>query len=359
MCGGGTAGHVFPALAVAAELQTVEPGIDVHFVGSVGGLEESIVPDNGYTISTLPIKGMPRKHPLALIAFAWNLLKSLIRGFALLRRERPDLVMGFGGYASAPMVLLAPWMGIPTILHEQNSVPGVVTRWAARRASVVAVTYSQTKRYLPKAAKVVHTGNPVRPSVMRPLGTDKARRHLALRPDSFTVLVFGGSRGARRINSAVIEAWPELYARGIQLLFVTGEAEYQDVSDQIGDIRPNMYPFYKDIQDLYSAADMIVCRAGATSIAEITALGKPALLVPYPFATDDHQKSNARSLQEVGAAAVIPDPEMNGETLVSAIIEMAENPLLVDRMARASLDYGMPDSGIRLAELVVVTARSA
>ncbi len=140
---------------------------------------------------------------------------------------------------------------------------------------------------------------------------------------------------------------------------MTGEAEYQGVSEQIGGTRPNMYPFYKEIQDLYSAADLIVCRAGATSIAEITALGKPAILVPYPWATDDHQKSNAESLSEVGAATIILDPEMSGESLIAAVTEMVENPSLVDRMARASLDYGMPDSGIRLAELVIDTARSA
>jgi UDP-N-acetylglucosamine--N-acetylmuramyl-(pentapeptide) pyrophosphoryl-undecaprenol N-acetylglucosamine transferase len=357
LSGGGTAGHIYPALTVAHILE--QDGRDqVVFVGTPDSLEARLVSEAGIRFIGLPAAGFDRAKPLTLISSGARVLMSVVRGAALVRRERPDAIVGFGGYVSLPLGIAAVLTRTPLVLHEQNSVPGLANRLLSRFADAVAVTYPGSVRHLKRPQRAVVTGNPVREQI-RSADRARGRAALQLREDSTVLLVFGGSRGARHINQAVARIWP-LLARvdALQVVHVAGRVEAASVAEAMADARAaadgryQLHEYIEDMGGAIAAADVVVSRAGATSLAEITAIGRAAVLVPYPYATDDHQTLNARAVAAAGAALVVPDAELDGDAFSDAVLRLVTDVQLREEMAAASAKLGRPDAGERVAAVV-------
>lgn len=333
----------------------------VTFVGTPHGLEARLVPEAGVEFFSVPSRGFDRSRPWTAVSAAFTVLASLSRAVALVRRARPDVVVGFGGYVSVPLGVAALLTGTPLVLAEQNSVPGLANRSLSRWARAVAIAYPVSREHLKHPERAVHTGNPVREAVLS-ADRDAGRRALGIADDAVLLLVFGGSRGARHINRAVIAAWPQLEDLAtLTVVHVAGKAEAASVREAvkaagIDAARYHVFDYIEDMGGAMAAADLILGRAGATSIAEITAIGRAAVLVPYPYATDDHQTLNARALE--GAAVMVSDVDLDapafGETL-RRLLEDGERRTL---MARASRGYGMPDAADRLVAVIHGAAKT-
>lgn len=293
------------------------------------------------------------------------MLASVARAATLIRRERPDVVVGFGGYVSLPVGIAAVLAGTPLVLHEQNSVPGLANRLLSRFAKAVGVTYPGSIKHLRRPDRAVVTGNPVREQI-RTADRARGRRMLGLDDDATVLLVFGGSRGARHINQALVRIWPLLASVDrLQVVHVAGRIEAASVAEAMADAlaasdgRYQLHEYIEDMGSAIAAADVIVSRAGATSLAEITAIGRAAVLVPYPYATDDHQTLNARAVAAAGAAIVVPDAELDGDAFPHAVMRLISDRALCDEMAAASAGLGRPDAGERVAALVREAAQEA
>jgi len=282
----------------------------------------------------------------------------------ILKRFRPDVVVGMGAYVSLPVVGAAVMRRIPTVIHEQNAVPGLVNRVLGRAATVVAVSYPDIKGFFPAVKRVEFTGNPIREEVLH-AGEKEARKALDIEKARKVLLVFGGSRGAQRINDAVVEAYD--YWRdsdSLQIIHATGKINYEQVEKAVEKLKTpgdklnyRAYPYLDNMGEAYAAADLLVCRSGATTVAEITSIGLPAILVPYPYATDNHQEKNGRHLEKTGAAKVILDKNLDGKLLYETV-----EPLILDekelaKMAAASKTFGRPDAASALAELVIEVSK--
>ncbi|MBI5230656.1 MAG: undecaprenyldiphospho-muramoylpentapeptide beta-N-acetylglucosaminyltransferase [Coriobacteriales bacterium] len=354
MSGGGTAGHIYPALAVAQVLASARD--EVLFVGTPNGLEARLVPEAGVPFVGIASQGFDRSRPLTLLTAAVVAIASTLRAIGILRKERPDVVLGFGGYVSIPVGLAAAMLRIPLALHEQNSVPGLANRVLSRWAGGVGVTYDESRPYLKHPDRVRLTGNPVRERV---LSADRraGREELGLPADAPVLLVFGGSRGARHINTAVVGLRHRLLeVPGLHIVHVAGRNEAQSVRKMLdaaggGDGRWHVHEYLEHMGDALAAADLIVARAGATSIAEITCLGRPALLVPYPYATDDHQTTNAKALAEHGAAMLVTDSELDTPRFGDSLLALLGDEGQRANMAAASSALARPDAGERVADL--------
>lgn len=336
------------------------------FVGTPDSVEARLAREAGVRFVGVPAAGFDRGRPLTLATSSARVLASVARAHAIVRRERPDVVVGFGGYASLPVGIAAVLARIPLVLHEQNSVPGLANRALSRFAASVAVTYPGSIKHLSRPERAVITGNPVREQI-RVADRARGRAALGLAPDSTVLLVFGGSRGARHINEAVVRLWPVLAAfDGLQVVHVAGRIEAASVADAMSDAlsaadgRYQLHEYLDEMGDAIAAADVIVSRAGATSLAEITAIGRAAVLVPYPYATDDHQTLNARAVAAAGAALVVPDAELDGDLFADAVVRLLSDPAMRAQMAEASAKLGRPRAAEEVAQLVRdVGARAA
>ncbi|MBN1193592.1 MAG: undecaprenyldiphospho-muramoylpentapeptide beta-N-acetylglucosaminyltransferase [Coriobacteriia bacterium] len=356
LSGGGTAGHIYPALTVAALL--VAEGHEVHFVGTPDGLEAKLAEEAGIAFHGLRARGFDRSHPLSLVTSAAVIAASTLRAASLLRGLSADVVLGFGGYVSLPVGLAAAAKGVPLVLHEQNSVPGLANRVLSRWARAVGVTYEGSIYHLARPERAVLTGNPVRPEV---LSADRARGRAALGidADAVVLLVFGGSRGARHINDAFVSLAPTLMGiPSLQVVHSAGRIEAASVAERVtsalgGDgARYRVVDYIDAMGDAIAAADVVVARAGATSIAEITAVGRAAVLVPYPYATDDHQTLNARAVAQSGGAEVVCDAELDTERFRDSVMRVVADPGRQRDMAAASAALGRRDAAQRVAALV-------
>jgi UDP-N-acetylglucosamine--N-acetylmuramyl-(pentapeptide) pyrophosphoryl-undecaprenol N-acetylglucosamine transferase len=341
IAGGGTGGHLFPGIALADALAA--RGVRVVFVGTAGGIEARVVPSTRYTLHLLPgrqLRGGGLRRALRGLATA---VGAALRGVGLLRFLDPDLVVGVGGYASVAVVLAARVRGVPSVLLEQNVVPGAANRLLARLARRVCVGFAEAAAYLPRG-RALHTGNPVRGDIVRPRGAHP-------RPG---VLVFGGSAGAHRLNTAALEAFGLLGAgaRAVDVVHQTGAADVEVVRAGYAalGLDARVEPFIADMGAAYAAADVVVARAGAMTCAEVTAVGLPAILVPYPHAADDHQRRNAEVLVEAGAAEMILDPELSGERLARVLRQLLETPDRRAAMAARAAAVGRPDAAERVAD---------
>jgi len=346
---------VYPALTVADRFAS-EPD-EVLFVGTPNGLEARLVPEAGVEFMGLPAAGFDRARPWTLITSSLRLAASTVTAWRWLGQRRPDVVIGFGGYVSIPVGFAAVLRRVPLILHEQNSVPGLANKTLSRWARAVAATYTESARLFVHADRVVVTGNPVRPAVMH---ADRARGRSALGlPDgALVLLVFGGSRGARHLNSTIVSlrdrllAVPELY-----IIHVAGAAEADTVRAALeaaggdADGRWRVLGYLDDMGSALAASDLVVARAGATSIAEITALGIPAVLVPYPYATDDHQTKNAGAVVAHGGAELVADDELGQERFGDVVLSLLCDADRRANMATASRALGRPDAAQRVADL--------
>lgn len=342
--------------------QLAESGHDVAFVGTPHGLEARLVPEAGIEFFSVPSKGFDRSRPWTLLTASLTVLISLVRAVAIVRRYRADVVAGFGGYVSLPVGAAAVLTGTPLVLAEQNSVPGLANRVLSRWARAAAITCEGSRNYLKHPERAVLVGNPVRAAV---LAADRTagRAALGLPDDALVLLVFGGSRGARHINDSMVALWPVLtMIDGLQVVHVAGRIEVASVRERITavggpDGRYRVFEYIDGMGDAIAACDVIVARAGATSIAEITAIGRATVLVPYPYATDDHQTLNARAVSEGGGAIVIADGELDSPMLEEALRALFTDGELRERMASASRALGRPNAATELAALVTGAAR--
>jgi len=364
IAGGGTAGHTLPGIAIGRAL--VARGHEaaaIHFVGSERGSEARLVPDAGFTLTALPGRGIQRRLTLANVGAVVGLVRAFGRALSLVRRRRPAVVVALGGYASVACALAAVVFRIPIVVAEQNAVPGAANRLVACFARAAAVSFPGTD--LPRA---VVTGNPVRPEILavdRERDTAAARERLGLPPDRVVVLAFGGSLGARRINQAVtglVGRWAD--RSDVAVRHVVGERDWDDPSarseerDGAGGILYRPVRYEDDMPTTMAAADLVLARAGATTVAELAVLGLPSVLVPLPIATADHQTANARGLVDLGAARLVPDGELDVDRLEQEI-----GPLVTDTMARTAMgeaarELGRPDAADRVADLVEAHARA-
>jgi len=352
---GGTGGHVFPALAIAEALQRTAPDVEILFVGTRGRIEARVVPAHGFPFMTIWIAGFSRRLSVGTLLFPVKLMVSLVQSLVLLLRFRPSVVVGTGGYVSGLPVFVATLLGIPTVVQEQNSYPGVTTRLLAGRVREVHITFEATRKFLKRTRGVFLSGTPIRAAVGT-LARPESLQRLGLRPGHHTVLVVGGSQGAASINDALLAA-PDLLSRtDVQILWLTGASELARVQQRIaalpGSAGIHLRGFLEEMPLAYAAADLVVCRAGASTLAEILCAGLPAVLVPYPHAAADHQTLNARTLAAAGAAVLVPDAEVQ-ERLGKEIREILAHPERREAMGRAARALALPDAARTIADAVL------
>lgn len=338
-------------------------GHEVSFIGTPNGPEARLAREAGLVFHAMPARGFDRSRPFSLLAAVLQLMSSALRTWVLLGRVRPRVVVGFGGYVSLPVGAAAVMRRIPLVLHEQNFVLGMANKALSRRACAVGVTYKGSVRHLKPGTRAEVTGNPVREAI---LGADRdtGRASLGLPEDAIVVLVFGGSRGARHINEAVVALRDRLLAdEQVHVVHVAGREEVSAVRESLerfgGDDggRYRAVDYIEDMGSAIAAADVVVARAGATSIAEITAIGRAAILVPYPYATDDHQTLNARDVAEGEGALLVPDSELDSDSFAEALESLLTDTARRESMAVASRRLGVPDAAERLASLILGCAR--
>ncbi len=339
-------------------------GHEVHFAGTPGGPEARLAREAGLVFHAVAARGFDRSRPLSIVVAILVLAASAVRAVGLIGRLRPAAVAGFGGYVSIPLGLASVVRRVPLVLHEQNSVPGLANRFLARWACAVGVTYPDSASLLGRARRVEVTGNPVRPEILA-ADRDRARAALALSATDVLVLVFGGSRGARHINEALLGLRSNLAAQSfVHVMHVAGRGEVDTVRALIEEeaddpghaTRYQVVDYLDDMGSALAAADIVVARAGATSIAEITALGRAAILVPYPYATDDHQTRNARDIMEAGGATLVTDDELDTPRFAEALETLIGDPTLRARMAAASKALGRRDAAGDLTTLIYTCA---
>jgi UDP-N-acetylglucosamine--N-acetylmuramyl-(pentapeptide) pyrophosphoryl-undecaprenol N-acetylglucosamine transferase len=355
IAGGGTGGHVFPGIAVAEELKRMRRDCDIVFVGTRNGLEATAVPEAGFRIRFLAGSGFSRTRRWMWPWAALVNLVGLLQAFVLVLTENPSVVLGTGGYVSAPVSFAARLLGRPLILQEQNSVPGLANRLLARIASEVHLSFLEARSYFPRRDHLKVTGNPVRAHILTG-DREAALREFKLEPGRSTLLVFGGSLGASRINEATLDMLRRLKGRlEVQCLLVTGRSEFEAVKSAVlKDALPaTVLPFVKNMHMAYAAADLVVCRSGAMTLAEIAVCGLPAILVPYPYAAHNHQQDNAANLVDRGAAVLIPDAELNGERLAKDVAHLLADRQALSRMSSNARLFARPDAAARIAKTLL------
>jgi len=352
IAGGGTGGHLYPGVAVARELMARVPGAAVTFVGTAAGIEARVIPREGLTLETIRSAGLKGKSPVALLRGLLLLPLSALDAWRVITRRRPSVVIGVGGYSSGPVVALAALRGVPTMLMEQNATPGLTNRLLSRLVKTAAVTYEESLATF--GSKAFVAGNPVRPEFFAP-GSDAPAASGRTR-----VLVFGGSQGAHAINVAMAEAAAPLAAAtpGVDVTHQTGERDLAMVREAYAaaGLAARVEPFLYEMDREMRAADVIVCRAGATTLAELTAAGRAAILIPLPTATDDHQRKNADALVRQGAARVIDQRELTGARLAEALLGLARDGGARHRMAEAARGLARPDAARVIVDKVLALA---
>lgn len=357
--GGGTAGHVLPGVAIGQEL--VRRGFtasSIHFVGSERGVERNLVPAAGFDVTLLPGRGIQRRLTTDNLGAVAGLLRAFAASFSLLRSTRPDVVVALGGYASVPAGLWAVLFRVPVVVAEQNAVPGVANRIIGRFAKASAVSYDRTD--LPRA---VWTGNPVRPEILEvaaagPERREDARQLLGVEAQRRLVVVFGGSLGARTINNATVGALALLEDRGdIEIRHIIGARDFADVTSRVAlpdsaRLRYTPVEYEDDMASVYAAADLVVCRAGATSCAELAVTATPAVLIPLPGAPGDHQTANARALETVGGAEVLSDAIFDAQLMVDTVSRLVSDPSILESMRQGAAKVARPDAAEAVSNLV-------
>ena len=376
--GGGTAGHIYPAIAVGKELES--RGHEVLFAGTPGGLEAKLAPEAGFPFTAFNVSGFNRSHPTTLVKSAIRALKSSSAAKKWLAQIKADVVVGFGGYVSIPVGKAASDLKIPLVIHEQNSACGMANMYLAPHASAIAITYEAARPALKDAkasCPVVLTGNPVRQEMLD-VDAAASRRALGIPEDAELLFVFGGSLGAQHINNAVVALAPRLMEReDLYVIHVAGTRDYEQVRSALTEAgielsgpgydpeagwenpgsRYILTDYFNHMSKGLAASDVVVSRAGATSLAEITAIGAVALLVPYPHATDDHQTKNAQALVESGASLMCPDDKVDGELFERQLFELLDDEGRRERMRELTRGLGRVDAAAKVADMAEAAAR--
>lgn len=358
--GGGTGGHIFPAVSIANAIRELNPEARILFVGAEGRMEMQRVPDAGYEIIGLPIAGFDRKHLWKNFAVLVKLARSQWKARSIIKNFRPQVAVGVGGYASGPTLKTAGMMGIPTLIQEQNSYAGVTNKLLAQKACKICVAYDGMEKFFP-ADKILMTGNPVRQGLLNhPIGREEANRSFGLDPKKKTILILGGSLGARTINNTLTRGLSTLRgASDVQFIWQTGKIYHQQVMEAVkeaGEI-PNLYvtDFIKEMAEAYAAADLVISRAGAGSISEFCLLHKAVILVPSPNVAEDHQTKNALALVNKQAALYVKDAEAEEKLLPIALATVADDDQL-SSLSKNIAELALPDSATIIAKEVIKLA---
>ena len=353
--GGGTGGHIFPAVSLANAIKSQHPEAEILFVGAEGRMEMQRVPAAGYPIKALPICGFDRKHLWKNVAVLFKILKSRRLARRIIKDFRPMAAVGVGGYASGPTLNMAEAMGIPTLIQEQNSYAGVTSKLLAKRADKICVAYEGMERFFPKE-KIILTGNPVRQGLLEcKRSREEILQGFGFRPDRKTVLLMGGSLGARTLNESVMGNLSLIGESGVQFIWQTGGYYFPQLKERLKQAgKPdNLFvtDFISRMDEAYAAADLVISRAGASSISELCLLGKPAILVPSPNVAEDHQTKNAMALVDKDAALCVTDAEAVDKLIALALATVADESRL-DRLSRNIKKLAFADSADRIADEV-------
>ena len=363
LTGGGTGGHIYPALAIAKGLLARDANTQILYVGIRDGMEARLVPEAGLDFAGISGKGLPRKLSLDTIKVVGGSIKALWETKRLLRQFHPDLVVGTGGYVSGPVVLTAALFNIPTLLHEQNALPGITNRLLARVVRRVMVTFPESASHFGAKKKLEIVGLPVRPEIGQ-VSREVGAKHFKLRSDRLTLLVTGGSRGARTLNRAMTEVLEHLaQCPDIQVIWATGKTTYQETMEEFTKRgifweRPGwrILEYLNDMPEALACADIFIGRAGAASLAELMVAGIPSVLIPYPYAAENHQEHNAQALVQAGAARIILDSELGGKRLWKEVDGLISQPMLLSKMGAAAQTLAQPQALNKIVNLCRETA---
>ncbi|MDR3543528.1 MAG: undecaprenyldiphospho-muramoylpentapeptide beta-N-acetylglucosaminyltransferase [Desulfosporosinus sp.] len=361
--GGGTGGHIYPALAIVKGLLARDAEIQILYVGIRDGMEARLVPEAGIKFEGISGQGLPRRLSLDSIKVLGSTVKALWETKKLLRQFHPDLVVGTGGYVSGPVVLTAALFNIPTLLHEQNALPGITNRILARVVRRVMVTFPESMKRFSVQKKLELVGLPVRPEIGH-VSREVGAKYFNLRSDRLTLLVTGGSRGARTINQAMIEVLEHLAQRSdIQVIWATGKTTYLETIKELKKRAISwerrewrVLEYLNDMPEALACADIFIGRAGAASLAELMVAGIPSLLIPYPYAAENHQEHNAQALVQAGAAKIILDSELSGKRLWKDVEELISQPKILAKMGVAAQTLAQPLALNKIIDLCMATA---
>ena len=349
--GGGTGGHIFPAIAIAKAIQHRFPSCNILFIGANGRMEMEKVPQAGFEIKGLTISGFNRKSPLKNLTLPIKLWKSMSGVRSILSQFKPQLVIGVGGYASGPTLKMAQWMNLPTLIQEQNSFPGKTNLLLAKKAKAICVAYEGMEQFFPKS-NLIKTGNPVRQELVEVQHQRaEALAFYGLNASCKTVFVMGGSLGAKTMNQAILNALQEIETmEKVQVLWQCGKAHFEELNNRTLPENVHLFPFIERMEFAYAAADIIISRAGATSISELALVAKPIILVPSPNVSEDHQTKNALALSNQGAAWLVPDAEAP-TGLWPNILRLLEDTATAERMSLALHSFALPNATNHIVDI--------
>ena len=358
--GGGTGGHIFPAISIANAIKQLEPTANILFVGALGRMEMQRVPDAGYDIKGLPVCGFDRKHLWKNIKVLYKLWQSRRLAKAIIKEFKPDAAVGVGGYASGPTLNQCASLGVPYLIQEQNSYAGVTNKLLAKRASKICVAYEGMDRFFP-SDKIILTGNPVRQNILQNnISKADARKAFQLDPEKKTILIIGGSLGARTINESILQHLSDIRNSDVQFIWQTGKVYKEAIAKRLEGEEPlaNLYvtDFISDMASAYAAADMVISRAGASSISEFCILGMPVILVPSPNVAEDHQTKNALALVNKQAAVYVKDAEAP-EKLINTALSIVNDESKLNELHQNILGMALKNSAERIAEEVLKIAK--
>lgn len=349
LSGGGTGGHVYPAIAIANRIKEEHPEAEIVFVGTAKGIESEIVPKYGYELKTVTVQGFKRKIDFDNVKRVFKLFKGLEQSRRVVKKFKPDLVIGTGGYVSGPVLFNASMNKVPTVIHEQNSFPGVTNKILAKMVTKVLTSFEDSHQRFPEGTrdKLVLTGNPVRKEILM-ARKNSARRNLGITEDKKMVLCYGGSGGSEDINNAMKLVIENMVKDDIAFIFATGKYYYEEFSNSISDIQLKPYqrvvPYLEDMANALAASDLVIGSAGAISLAEITALGKPSIIIPKAYTAENHQEYNAKSIEKQGAGIAILEKDLTPQNLNETVLKLlGDKEKLID-MANASMEIGKPEA---------------
>jgi UDP-N-acetylglucosamine--N-acetylmuramyl-(pentapeptide) pyrophosphoryl-undecaprenol N-acetylglucosamine transferase len=355
--GGGTGGHIYPGISLAYEIKDRDIKNDILFVGTERGLESKLVPREGFKIVKIKARGIKRKLCFENLTAIIIFLLSLFQSYKIIKKYKPNLVIGTGGYVSGSVVLMAAILGVPTFVHEQNVIPGITNKLLSRITRATFLSFIQSKEYFSNKAKLIFTGNPIRFKNIKQ-NTEREYKKYNLDSSKKTILVLGGSKGAASINRAVlgsIDFIKDAIKNNLQVLLISGQDDYDNIMGIVGENHKifSVEPYLHDIEKAYSLADLVICRAGATTLAEIVAYGLPAILIPYPYATQDHQGINAKIFEREGAAISILERDLSGEKLGQVLLDLLKNKDQLEMMAKKSRELSNVNSAKKIVDYIL------